>query len=523
MGGREEARNDDGAGADQRRIRILFLAANPESNVRLAIDREVRRIDEKLRAARDRDRFELISRWAVRPDDLMQALLEFEPDIVHFSGHGNQDDEILLEDDRGRPFPVSKDALANLFGVLKDRIGLVVLNACYSLPQARAIVEHIGCAVGMQKAFGDEAAIDFASGLYQGLAFGRSIGKAFDIGKATVRLKGIPEDRTPQILAAEGVDPHKLFMPPHQPVVRKQPVGAGPAGDPGGRGAPSDAAPVPRPEGPYSIALVRAEVPDLYPLVKLLAREAGVPETEATARLEAAREHLERAPGRGAPPNIVTGLDRERARALLVQIAGAGAIGTAQGPWEPPYLPSLQRVPGGLLLAKIPGSEDGAIEPFQLACHPVTQALYRRFMDHNPSRFPRGETRPVEGVTRDDALRFCEALSAHDADGPRYRLPTEEEWEHAARAGERHRYAGSSVWMEVACARSPETQSVGRKKPNAWGLFDMSGNVWEWTATGPLKGGSYASTERDLTVTTRLDVAPHDHQGVGLRVARSLR
>jgi hypothetical protein len=216
MGARDEdggvERGSEAEGG--RQIRILFLSANPRSTPGLAIDHEVRKIDEKLRAARYRDRLELISRWAVRPDDVMQALLEVEPVIVHFSGHGNQDDEILLEDDGGHPSAVGKEVLADLFGVLKDRIRLVVLNACYSRSQAEAIVEHIDGAVGMQSAFGDRAAIAFSAGFYQALAFGRSLREAFELGKIAIRLKKIPDAQMLELLMREGVSPEASFLLP---------------------------------------------------------------------------------------------------------------------------------------------------------------------------------------------------------------------------------------------------------------------------------------------------------------------
>lgn len=218
MGAREKERDQDvgsGAGAEHRRIRILFLAANPETTAQLGLQHEVRKIQEKLSAARYRDRFELTSRWAVRTEDLMQALLEVEPDIVHFSGHGNMAEELILEDERGRPFPVGKDVLAHLFSVLKDRIRLVVLNACYSLPQARAIVEHVDGAVGMGRAFGDSAAIEFSASFYQGLAFDRSLREAFEMGRIAIKLKGISEAQTPELLTREGVSPDGRFLVPH--------------------------------------------------------------------------------------------------------------------------------------------------------------------------------------------------------------------------------------------------------------------------------------------------------------------
>src|SRR5262249_27921656 len=131
------------------KVKVLFLSANPAGTQPLQLDEEIRQITAKVRAAEYRDSLELISRWAVRPDDLLQALLEVKPDIVHFSGHGSDAEELIVLDDRGQPKPVSKEALVHLFGILKDNIRVVVLNACYSRPQAEAIAKTIDCTVGM--------------------------------------------------------------------------------------------------------------------------------------------------------------------------------------------------------------------------------------------------------------------------------------------------------------------------------------------------------------------------------------
>jgi hypothetical protein len=100
------------------KLKILFLASNPLDTKQLHLDQEIREINVKIRAAEYRDSVELISRWAVRPDDLLQFLLEFRPHIVHFSGHGNTTGGIILEDQRGLPREVSKTALVQLFRTL---------------------------------------------------------------------------------------------------------------------------------------------------------------------------------------------------------------------------------------------------------------------------------------------------------------------------------------------------------------------------------------------------------------------
>jgi CRP-like cAMP-binding protein len=194
------------------KLKILFLAANPVATNQLQLDREAREIEEKLRGTKERDKIELVTKWALRADDLQQYLLEHQPHIVHFSGHGSDSNELILEDKAGNPKPLGQAALLALFRTLKDNIRVVVLNACFSEEQAVAITEIIDCAIGMNKAIGDQAAIAFATSLYRGLGFGRSVKTAFDLGRASLLAEGIPEDTTPVLLANASVDVSRLVL-----------------------------------------------------------------------------------------------------------------------------------------------------------------------------------------------------------------------------------------------------------------------------------------------------------------------
>jgi hypothetical protein len=193
-------------------IQVLFLAANPAGTRQLSLDREFRSIEIKIRASEHRDSLRLKSRWAVRPDDLLQAFNQDKPHIVHFSGHGSTSDEIILVDDRGNPRPVSTPALVNLFQTLRGNIRLVVLNACFSRPQARALTKVIDCVVGMSKSIGDEAAITFAAAFYRAIGFGLSVQQAFDQGKTAILLEGIPESHTPKLFVRDGIDPASVVF-----------------------------------------------------------------------------------------------------------------------------------------------------------------------------------------------------------------------------------------------------------------------------------------------------------------------
>lgn len=192
--------------------KILFLAANPSGTTQLALDEECRQITEKIRAAAHRESLELITRWAVRPDDLLQHLNEHSPHVVHFSGHGTASEEIVLLDKDRNPKTVPAPALKQLFATLKDNIRVVVLNACFSKKQASAITEVVDCAIGMNKAIGDDAAIAFAAAFYQAIGFGRSVKGAFESGKSALMLEGIPEEKTPELICRMGVDPAAIVL-----------------------------------------------------------------------------------------------------------------------------------------------------------------------------------------------------------------------------------------------------------------------------------------------------------------------
>ena len=138
--------------------------------------------------------------------DLLQAFNEIQPDIVHFSSHGTPKAELVLEDKDGNALRVTEDALASLFKNVTDNIRLVVLNACHSEAQARVISQHVECTIGMSMEVGDEAAIIFASMFYGALAFGRSVGHAFEQAKTALMLQGVPEEKTPVLLTRPTAD-----------------------------------------------------------------------------------------------------------------------------------------------------------------------------------------------------------------------------------------------------------------------------------------------------------------------------
>jgi formylglycine-generating enzyme required for sulfatase activity len=171
----------------------------------------------------------------------------------------------------------------------------------------------------------------------------------------------------------------------------------------------------------------------------------------------------------------------------------------------------LVRIPAGEFLMGSPDSDEDALphekpqhrvritQPFYLGATPVTQGQYRAITGTNPSYFQGSDDLPVEQVSWNDAIAFCNKLSEREGLKPfyqfgpgaqsgveGYRLPTEAEWEYACRAGSQTRFSfgdapaslGQYAWYFSNSGN--KTHPVAQKRPNAWGLYDMHGNVWEW-------------------------------------------
>ncbi len=178
---------------------VLLLAANPKDTSRLRLDEEVREINVGLQRSRKREQFVLKQQWAVRPRDVYRSMLDFRPQIVHFCGHGAENGGLALEDEAGKIQLVNAEALAGLFQLFAVQVECVLLNACYSEIQAKAISQHIDYVIGMNQKIGDKAAISFAVGFYDAVGAGESFDFAYQLGCRAIQLAGISEQLTPVI------------------------------------------------------------------------------------------------------------------------------------------------------------------------------------------------------------------------------------------------------------------------------------------------------------------------------------
>jgi formylglycine-generating enzyme required for sulfatase activity len=235
---------------------------------------------------------------------------------------------------------------------------------------------------------------------------------------------------------------------------------------------------------------------------------------------------LESGEVRTIPLNLLSSTDQDFVKKRKADKAKMGED-AATGP--PPPLKEITNsigmklvlIPKGTFTMGSPENEAGRIEDegehqvtisrdYYLGVYEVTQEQYEQVMGTNPSYFqgdhvaerdPKtgvvkeidSSNHPVEQVSWEDAVEFCERLSElpeEKAAGRVYRLPTEAEWEYACRAGTNTKYSfgddegqlGDYAWFE---ANSGGTHPVGQKQPNAWGLYDTHGNVFEWCEIGP--------------------------------------
>jgi len=190
------------------RVRILVVAANPLGSSPLKLDHEVKTIQAALKRSRKRDNFLVEYQLAATPSELRRALLDFEPHVLHFSGHGAGEQGLLFVSDESAAAIYRSDSgevrshsvdtneirfvpaqpLANLLQLCDEHLECVVLNSCYSDVQGNAIANSVPITIGMRDVVADNVAIKFSQGFYDAIGAGKSYEKAFEWGKVAIEF-----------------------------------------------------------------------------------------------------------------------------------------------------------------------------------------------------------------------------------------------------------------------------------------------------------------------------------------------
>jgi serine/threonine protein kinase len=213
------------------RTAILFLAADPTGTNEFTLDRQARDIQAELERSGWRDSFELVTQWAPEAMDLLRALRK-KPTVVHFAGSGEQALDhrpgqalvgdrvsgLFLKGRDGRPQLVAPTALDRTFGAAGKSVKVVLMSACYSEPQAEALLLHVDCVVGLRGSH-PEAAKAYAIGFYGALGERESAATAHEQGRAAMALWGY-EGELAHLKVRPGVDARKLVLAAAVPSVR---------------------------------------------------------------------------------------------------------------------------------------------------------------------------------------------------------------------------------------------------------------------------------------------------------------
>lgn len=525
-------------------LRVLLVTAHPGHLPQLDLERERRAIET---ACEDPDWLEVDLLEHPDPTELRFRLQQGGHQVAHFMGHGDFDPDgggRLLLADGDDVLPVPGKLLADAVHHLPD-LRLVVLNACDTgqMPRWEGLDPFSGVAtalvraglpavVGMQFSISDTAAICFSKSFYRRLVAGFPLDAAVAEGRMDIHLtrSGGHEWATPTLyLRAPGgqlVDLSVVGSVDRGGSTRPPQAG-------GKTRRPADRTPRTRRLRALLLGLgALGGAALLAGLFTLLAPSGPGPE-DPRSWLPG---HLANPPGCPPPPGIDIPLIRIE--------PGIFRMGSETG--------EADEAPAHLVEVE---------QPFCLGLFEVTQAEWEAVMGEvgNPSRF-RGPKRPVHRVPYDaeggedgagDVQAFLEALNRR-VDGTPFRLPTEAEWEYAARAGTTTDYSfgddpaelpehGNCLSSELPGDGFERVAPVGSFAPNPWGLYDVHGNVWEWVATpfgpypgatpeGPpeegrmvIRGGSFEAAPEHCRSADRNSAPPTARwQRIGFRLARDV-
>lgn len=166
---------------------ILLLAANPQDTPELKLYQEIYEINESVREAKYGAQFKFIPRTAVKRRDLLEAIDKHNPDIIHFSGHGDSDSPIYVIDESGKSEPIPQETIRDMFHHNKS-VKCIIFNTCYLAEQAGVVAREInGVVIGVKDGLTDQEAIKFSREFYRKLANGKAVSEAYDAAEFQVK------------------------------------------------------------------------------------------------------------------------------------------------------------------------------------------------------------------------------------------------------------------------------------------------------------------------------------------------
>ncbi|UOB18406.1 hypothetical protein [Abyssalbus ytuae] len=180
--------------------KILFIKVNPVDTANLRLEKEENSIRNALEKSVKRAEFELVSRGAVTTEDLLQYLVTIKPNILHISGHGDEQNNLFFEDHEGfkEEIPISKFSL--LLDNFMDHIHCVFFNACHSLSKIDNLSNQLPYIIGMRKEIADDIAINFSQAFYTAYFNGKNIHESFTIALNIISLKNFNDELIPRLL-----------------------------------------------------------------------------------------------------------------------------------------------------------------------------------------------------------------------------------------------------------------------------------------------------------------------------------
>lgn len=492
-------------------LRILVVTAHPQGCAPLDVEEEWRELKEALSSLRPRNRI-VLERLDETSLSALHLKLQEQPfQVLHFIGHGSflpeREEGVLLFEREGEGFeePVTGSELATL---LRDQpsLRLVVLNACEGAVRAlndpfggvaQALVQTgMPAVVAMRSRFSDRAAIAFTRSFYGALVRGHPIEAALTLARKDLFSQHFKLEWSVPVLYLRSA---VIIEPPHTPSWAPWLWG--------------------------SVILLGAlaltfslRLGDRFPTDRH--------QSEAPAAFPKARPTISR---EGCPSILELGIEFVRIE------PGPFTMGEAsEGKDTKPHEVTLTK-------------------PFCMSVHEITQKQWQDVMGENPSVHTGDDRRPVENVSWNDIGVFFPKLKRYDSTA-NFRLPTEAQWEYAARAGSPFHFSFGNNPTRLPRYGNCESGGddnhydgpapVGSFEPNAWGLYDMHGNVSEWVADwyapyeeeavsdpkGPSAGtervrhgGSYEIIARNCGSAKRNKMKPDDSKGdVGFRIVRDV-